>query len=485
MNFKIILRSIGALLFFFGLSMLFPLIWSLYYKFHRNETDTIPILASLLITTIVGLVLWKFIKSEEELRARDSFALVTFAWIILAGFTTLPYMLSGTFHSFTNAYFEAMSGLTAAGASVLPNIEATPHGILFWRSFTQWIGGMGIILLSIAILPMVGVAGMELFKAEVPGPTTEKLHPRIRETARALWIVYVLLTAIEVILLFVGGMPLYEAMCHAFSTMSTGGFSPKNQNIGAYGNLYFEIVIMIFMFLGAVNFSLHYRMLKGDIKAYFRDREFLFYCGIIGMVVLFIIVNESISTYHNGLQSIRKCLFPIVSTATTTGFTTTDYNRWTSFSQYALLFLMFVGGCAGSTAGGIKMVRLFLLLRYGASRLVRTIHPKAVISVKLADRGVPPEVMTNILSFFFLYILVFFVGSIILTVVGLDIKSAFGAVAASMATVGPGLGSVGPMQNYAGVSIIGKWTLNACMLVGRLEIYTVLVLFVPGFWRKW
>ena len=461
--------------------MLFPLIWALYFK----DGDTVPILISMLITAGIGIILWKFIKTEEELRARDSFALVTFAWIILAGFASLPYLLSGTFHSFTNAYFEAMSGLTAAGASVLPNIEAVPRGILFWRSLTQWIGGMGIILLSVAILPMIGVAGMELFKAEVPGPTKEKLHPRIRETAKALWIVYVLLTAIEVILLFVGDMSLYEAICHAFSTMSTGGFSPKNQNIGAYGNLYFEVVIMIFMFLGAVNFSLHYRMLKGDIKSYFRDKEFLFYCGIIGAVVLFIIVNESIFTYPNGLQSIRKCLFPIVSTATTTGFTTTDYNQWTNFSQYALLFLMFVGGCAGSTAGGIKIVRLFLLLRYGASQLLRTIHPKAVISVKLNDRGVPPEVMTNILSFFFLYILVFFIGSIILTVVGLNIKSAFGAVAASMATVGPGLGSVGPMQNYANVHIIGKWTLNACMLVGRLEIYTVLVLFVPGFWRKW
>jgi trk system potassium uptake protein TrkH len=481
MSFKRIFRSIGALLFAFGLSMLFPLIWALYFK----DGDAIPILISLLITSGIGLILWKFIRTEEELRPRDSFALVTFAWIILAGFASLPYLLAGTFHSFTNAYFEAMSGLTAAGASVIPDIEVIPRGILFWRSQTQWIGGMGIILLSIAILPMVGAAGMELFKAEVPGPTTEKLRPRIRETAKALWIVYVLLTGIEVILLYVGDMSLYEAMCHAFSTMSTGGFSPKNQNIGAYGNLYFEIVIMVFMFLGAVNFALHYRMLRGDIKSYFRDREFLFYCGIIGAVVLFIILVESVFTYHNGLQSIRKCLFPIVSTATTTGFTTTDYNQWTNFSQYALLFLMFVGGCAGSTAGGIKIVRLFLLLRYGASQLVRTIHPKAVISVKLADKGVPPEIMTNILGFFFLYIAVFFVGSIILTVVGLDIKSAFGAVAASMATVGPGLGSVGPMQNYANVHAIGKWTLDACMLVGRLEIYTVLVLFVPGFWRKW
>lgn len=454
--------------------------FALYY----GEGDTPAFLISIAISLAVGFGTWRSSRTEMELGIRDGFAVVTFGWLAVVLFGSLPFLLAGTFNSFTDAFFETMSGFTTTGATVLSRIGGTPHGILFWRSFIQWLGGMGIIVLSLAILPILGVGGMQLFRAEVPGPAPDKLKPRVRETARLLWEVYLLISAVEAGLLMLGGMSPFEALCHTFTTMPTGGFSPRTQSIGAYNSPYFDYLIAFFMFLAGTNFALHYRALRGDVGAYFRDKEFRFYGGLIIGATLLLTANIYVYNYHSLGESFRRALFQVVSINTTTGYTTADYGQWPYFSRLLLLVLMFVGGCAGSTGGAIKGVRILLLLKYGWAELRKLFHPQAVIPVRLSGRSVPEEVMTNILVFFLLYMLIFVVATVIMALLGLDLLSATAAVVATIGNVGPGLGSVGPASNYAHLPALGKWVLSACMLLGRLEIYTVLVLLVPEFWKK-
>ncbi len=341
---------------------------------------------------------------------------------------------------------------------------------------------MGIIVLSLAILPFLGIGGMQLFKAEVPGPVADKLTPRITQTAKILWGVYVVFTAVETILLVLGGMNLFDALCHSFGTLATGGYSTHGASIGAYSSLYIHYVVIVFMFLAGTNFSLHYRFLNGDFKAYLRSQEFIFFLSIVGLATFFISLDTLFNAETPFFRTITDTLFQVISILTTTGYGTADYEQWNFSSQAILFFLMFVGGCAGSTGGGMKVIRI--LVKFLFSEIVRLLHPHAVVPVRIGRTVVNREVLSNIFGFFVLFIFAFVIGIFIMTELGLDLESAFGSVVATLGNVGPGLGSVGPTDNYAHIPVIGKWFLSFLMLMGRLELFTVIILFSPSFWQK-
>jgi trk system potassium uptake protein len=377
-----------------------------------------------------------------------------------------------------------MSGFTTTGATILINIENLPPGLLFWRSMTHWIGGMGIILLSIAILPILGIGGMQLFKAEVAGPDKDKIHPRVRETAKRLWGIYVVLTAGQAVLLFFGGMNFLDSVCHAFGTLASGGFSTKNASIAAYHSAYIEYVVIIFMFLAGTNFSLHYLALHGKLKSYWHNEEFRFYL----LFTLTAVVGTTIYlTLHNTLpleQSFREAAFSIISILSSTGFANTDYEAWAPFFSTMFLILLLFGACAGSTSGGVKMVRYYLLFKNSFFELRRLIHPNAVVPVRYNGRAIHTDTIMKVSAFVVLYLIVWALGSVIMAFTGLEFSTAFGSVAACLGNIGPGLGSTGPVGNYAEVTTFGKWFLSGIMLLGRLEIYTVFLIFTPALWKK-
>jgi trk system potassium uptake protein TrkH len=480
MQIKVVLHILGILLIFLAFTMLLPLPFSWYY----SDANYVYFLISGGITFLVGISAFKFTKVERELRSREGFAIVTLGWISLSLFGSLPFILSGSIPNPTDAFFETISGFTTTGATILPDIERLSAGLLFWRSLIQWLGGMGIIVLSIAILPFLGVGGMQLFKAEVPGPVADKLTPRVTETAKILWGVYLLISTLEVILLMVGGMNFFDSLCHTFTTMATGGFSTKNASIGFYNSTFIDYVIIFFMLAAGTNFSLHYQFLKGDFKAYFRNREYLLFAGIIFGVTLFILYDTLRNHFPQLEIAFRKTLFQVVSILTTTGFGTADYELWAFSSQFLLLLLMLIGGCAGSTGGGMKIIRLYVLIQFVRTEIRRLLHPNAVIPLRVGDKVIPKEIITNILGFLALMSGLFIIGVVLMTLLGLDIESALGAVASALGNIGPGLGSVGPTDNYAHIPALGKWILSFLMLAGRLEIYTVLILLAPSFWQK-
>lgn len=460
--------------------MLLPLPFSFYY----GETDYGALITSAILTALIGLISVRFSSREQEVRPKEGFAIVTFGWLALSLFGSLPFMISGTIPSFTNAFFETMSGFTTTGATTLSNIEVLPHGILFWRSLTHWLGGMGIIVLSLAILPFLGVGGMQLFKAEVPGPVADKLTPRVTETAKILWGVYLLLTVLETGLLMLGGMSVFDALCHTFGTMATGGYSTRNASVGAFNSSYIDYVIIFFMLLAGTNFSLHYRFLRGNFKVYIQNREFLFFLSLVGLATFFVGLDTFSHHYESLGETLRDTLFQVVSILTTTGFGTADYEKWAFSSQFILFVLMFIGGCAGSTGGGMKVIRIYILVQFVFSEFVRLLHPRAVVPVRLGNTVIPREVVMNVLGFFILFILLFVAGVFMMSSFGLDIETSFGAVAATLGNIGPGLGNVGPTDHYGHLPVLAKWGLSVLMLMGRLEIYTVIILFSPAFWRK-
>ena len=481
MQLKPILRIIGALIFFIGAMMVLPIFFSLYYK----DGDFLPILYSMLISLVIGSALFFSFREEiEEISHKEGFFIVSLGWIVAAFFGSLPYLFSGTFDSFLNAYFESASGFTTTGATVLQTIEYLPKGILFWRSLTHWLGGMGIILLSIAILPLLGVGGMQLFKAEVPGPVADRIKPRIAETAKTLWKVYVLISALETTLLMFGGMDLFNALCHTFGTMATGGFSTLNLSIGQYDNIYFDTIITAFMLIAGANFALHYQFLKGNFKQFWKSSEFRFYIAVFGISTLFIAINTYLHVYKNVLLALRYSSFQVASILTTTGYVTADFEKWPYFSQIFLLFLMFIGGCAGSTGGSIKCMRIMLLLKQIKKSLNQFIHPHGVFPIKLGKQVIPSDAMNSVLSFFLLFILLVILGTLIMTLLGMDIITAFSSVVACIGNIGPGLGNVGPMDNYSHIPYAGKCCLIFLMFVGRLEVYTMILLLMPKFWEK-
>lgn len=481
MNIKLVISILGIIVFFIGVAMLLSLPFSLYY----SDSSLLPILGSSILCIVIGILTWFFFKTPEiEVNPREAFAIVTFAWLAMSLFGSIPFFVSGAIPSFTDAFFETVSGFTTTGASILTNVEALPKGLLFWRSMTQWLGGMGIILLSLAILPILGVGGMQLFKAESPGPTVDKIKPRIGETAKVLWQVYVMFTFVQTLLLLLGGMNIFDALSHSFTTMATGGFSTRNLSIAHYNSPYIDTVIIVFMFIAGANFVLHYKALKGDVREYFKNNEFVFYLSII-LISIFISVLLLINSgnYNSFTSALRYSAFQVVSIITTTGYSTADYEIWPYSIQFILLILMFIGGCAGSTGGGIKNMRILILLKNGNAELRKLIHPKAIVPVRYNNRTVPQDIINNVLAFFVLFVTTFVVATIIMTILGMDIISAMGAVIASLSNIGPGLGSVGPMDNYSNIHFLGKWILSFCMIIGRLELFTALVIFTKVYWK--
>lgn len=482
MNFRIVVKIIGFLLILVGFFMLTSIPFSIYYG-----GDDIPaLLISGLGIILFGTILWFTTKVTQvtEISKRDAYLIVSLGWLAISIFATLPFLIHGSIPNFTDAFFEMMSGFTTTGSSILNDVESLPHGLLFWRSMTHWLGGMGIIVLSLAILPLLGIGGMQLFQAEVAGPSKEKLHPRVTETAKRLWAIYILFTFAEVILLIFGGMSLFDAMCHSFGTMATGGFSTKNTSIAYFHSPFIEYVIIFFMFLGGTNFALHYLALHGKITSYFKDEEFKFYLSFIFITVcfaagyLFLVNNQSLES------AFRHSAFSIMTVLSSTGFATVDYEAWAPFFTQFFLILLLFGACAGSTSGGVKMVRYHLLIKNGLLELKRLIHPSAVIPVRYNNRSVSNEIISKVSSFVLLYLAIFGISSVIMAFLGLELQSAMGSVAASMANIGPGLGSTGPVSNYSHVPEVGKWVLSFLMLIGRLEIFTVLIIFSPAFWKK-
>lgn len=492
-NHKIIAHIMGLLLAVNGSFMLISSIMSAVY----NDGVLHQMLLSGIVTMATGgLVMFLTRKHKKELHKKDGYIVVAMGWIIMSLAGTLPYLFTGAIPSFTNAFFETMSGYSTTGASILNDVESLPKGVLFWRSITHWIGGMGIIVLAVAILPLLGIGGMQLFAAEAPGPGGDKLHPRITDTAKRLWLIYVGYTAAETLLLSLAGMSFFDAINHSLSTLSTGGFSTKNTSIAHWNDTpLIQYIIMFFMFLAGTNFVLSYFAFKLKFSKIIRDQEFKAYSflvivltAIFAAVIYFKVDFGASSIVHpmvwGGLEaSVRHGLFQILAIVTTTGFVTADYAIWTPILTISLFGLMFLGGSSGSTSGGIKIVRHLIMIKNGVLEFKRTLHPNAILPVRYNTRAVQQPIVFNILGFFILYMLSFIVGVIVFSVLGLDFKTALGAAASTLGNVGPALGDLGPVHTYADLPSLAKLWATFLMLIGRLELFTVLILFTPFFWR--
>ncbi|PLX00689.1 MAG: potassium transporter [Marinilabiliales bacterium] len=491
-NFRLIFKVISMLLIIESFAILLAVPFSYYYgsrslqfsTLMNGKDDLLALLLSAVFIFLTGTAGLIFTRkgSKKDIGKREGFVIVTMAWIIISLFGAIPFVLSGAIPDYTNAFFETMSGFTTTGASILNDIESLPKGILFWRSMTHWIGGMGIIVLSLAILPLLGVGGMQLFIAEVPGPTPDKIHPRVAATAKRLWAIYVAFTLLETVLLMFGGMSLFDGLCHSFGTLATGGFSTQNASIANYSP-YIQYVVIIFMMLAGINFTMHYFALKGMIKKVSKDQELRFYLAIILVSTIFIALTLILKNLHPVEEAFRQTLFQVVSIVTTTGFVTYDYLQWPSFIWFVIVLLMFTGGCAGSTGGGIKISRLLLLLKNSRLEMRSQVHPNAIIPVRINGRVVPQQLVNNVLAFFLIYFLIFAGGTLVMSLLGLDFESAIGSTAATLGNIGPGIGIVGPVSNYAAIPEGGKWFLSLLMLLGRLELFTVLILFTRSFWK--
>jgi trk system potassium uptake protein TrkH len=481
MNYPLISHIIGSILIIVGIFMLAPLLMSL--SLGGPDLDAF-LLSEIIVLSIGALMYFPTMKHRRSvLRHRDVFLVVTLTWVVISLLACLPYMFSGSIKDLAGAYFEAMAGFTTTGASVITEIESLPTGILFWRSLTQWMGGMGIILFALAVLPFIGSGGMQLFKAEVPEITVDRLKPRIIDTAKALWYIYAALTVAAVILYKVGGMSLFDAVCHSFTTLATGGFSTKNTSVAYFQSPFIDGVCTLFMFLAGVNYSLYFYGFRGDLKRFWQSSEFRFYVGVTAFAIVLMTIHN-FDVYSSVQQSLRYSAFQSVSIMTTTGYATADYELWGPFSQMLLIVLMFFGGMIGSTGGGMKQVRVLLMLKQGYRELYQLIHPRAITSLKLDGKPVTKEVLGSIWGFLFLFLFLCVVATLALNAMGVDMITASSAVVSAMSNVGPALGNVGPAENYAVLPAAGKWVLSFCMLAGRLEMFTVIILFIPGFWKK-
>ncbi len=480
MNFGIIIKVLGSLLLFKAVALLPSLGISIY----MGESDTSAFLHSILLLLAFGVPMFKRKVSSRRIRPKEALMIVSFGWILASVFGALPFVLSGSIPSFIDAFFETVSGLTTTGATIIDNIEVLPKGILFWRSFTHWIGGMGILVLTVAILPMIGVGGFQIFKAESPGPISDKLVPRIKDTAKILYTAYLAITILEVVFLMFGGLNLYEALIHTFGTVGTGGFSTKNNSIAAFNSSYIETVIAIFMIASGVNFALYYDAYKRRWRDIFSNSELKLYLTIVAASIIFITLNLNGRLYSSLMETFRHVLFQVGSIITTTGYSTVDYDQWTTFSKAILFILMFVGGCAGSTAGAIKNIRLLVLFKMIKREFGKIMHPRAVIPVNIQGKTLSGDVVANITSFFFLYVLVFIVGTLLISLEGIGLVSAASSVAATLGNIGPGFDFVGPTRTYSLFSVPSKLLLSLLMLLGRLELFSLLILMTPNFWRQ-
>ncbi len=483
MNYKLIIRLIGTLLLVEGIGMLVAMLLS---AFSEGEGDDVEAFAvSSFICILPGLISYFFTaKHNSNLSRREGFFAVTFGWLTISFFGSLPYVLSGYIPGLTDAFFETMSGFTTTGASIVNNIESFPRGLLFWRAMTHWLGGMGIIVLALSFLPAFGIGGMQLYNAESPGLAVDKVSPRLHQTARRIWLVYVLFTALEIILLMFGGMPWFDSICHSFATMATGGFSTKQASIGFWPSPYIQYVIALFMIIAGTNFSLTFLAATGKPLKLLRDEEFRYYIlFIIGFTVI-ISVGLLFSTDKGVEETFRNSLFTVASIITTTGFVTADYLLWAPVLTMLVFALFFFGGSTGSTGGGIKIMRIVILLKNSYYELRRMIHPHAVIPVRFNKHSIDQKIVNNILAFFMFYVCIFFFSSIIFMTFVPDMVTSMGAVASCLGNIGPGLGTVGPVFTYSHVPDVGKWFLAFLMMIGRLELFTVLVILTPSFWKE-
>ena len=474
MNWKAILKIQGILLIILSVSMCLPLAFSIYYA----SGDTADIALSIGLTLAVGLSFTLIFHSDKPLRTREGFVIVSLGWISAALFGALPFFFHGLFDgNFIDCVFETMSGFTTTGATVLTNIELVPKGLLFWRSLTHWLGGMGIILLAIIILPVLGLSTTQLFRAEVPGPTKEKISPKIKNTAMILWLIYLGLTILETTLLMFGGMDLYTALCHTFGTLATGGFSTLNASIAGFNSLYIEMVILVFMFLAGTNFVLHFYLIQGRLGDFIRNREWRFYVGIILVSTIFVTVSVYLSgAGYNFWTSLRYASFQVVSITTTTGFVTANFELWPAFTKILLVMLMFAGGCAGSTGGGMKQIRIMIGAKFVIEEIKKLTYPNAVFSLKIGKEKIEEHVLKNVIAFIILFIMMFAFINLFLTFRGYDIVTSFAASIATLSNIGPGLARIGAIENYAFFDNISKVVLTFSMLLGRLELYSVLIL---------
>lgn len=480
-NWKLIINTIGRFLLFETIFLAISLGVALGY----GGSDVNAFLWSALITLGLGGIAHFFTKDcNKDIGKREGYIVVSLAWIVFSVFGSIPYLLSGSILSITDAFFETMSGFTTTGSSILNNIEELPHGILFWRSLTQWLGGMGIIVLFLAVLPKLGVGGRELFAAEVPGPNPDKLTPSIKATARRLWVLYLGFTLVEAILLSLGGMEVFDSINHALTTLATGGYSTKQASIGAYPSPYIQYVITLFMFIAGVNFSLSYAAVTGRVKKLWQDEEFLWYCGIVALFTLLITAGLMFTANGNLEQNFRDSIFTVVSILSTTGYATADYLLWAPHIALLVFVLLFFGGSAGSTSGGVKVVRVILLIKNSYYEIVRLLHPNAVIPIRFNKQSVKSSTIENIMAFVILYAIVFVLSIVILSFWMNGLDSTLSAVATSLGNVGPGFGEIGPMENFSGLADGAKWFLSFLMLLGRLELFTILVLFTPVFWKR-
>ena len=532
MSGKAVAYAIGKMMQLMGVILCVPFGIAVYdlqelsFSAFLSHPESFGFLLTIVVCFILGTTIaWTCREQRDQQGIREGYAIVTLGWIILALIGSIPFFLylinqSGDYHignllrCFTDSYFEIMSGFTTTGSTIFREVENIPASLLFWRSLTHWLGGMGIITLALAIFPAMGVSGYQMFRGEIPGPTADRLRPRLAQTAAILWGVYALLSAIETVLLLLGGMTLFDSLCHTFGTMATGGFSTKNTSIGAYGSAYIEWVIIIFMFLAGVNFLIHFNVLRGKWRQAIINRELIFYtCITIGVTIFFSVllyggklkdpheayihyrheklhiddfsdyVYKEATKFHNVHDCVRTAMFQTVAVTTTTGYGTADFDLWPDIGRITMLILMFFGGCAGSTGGGMKQIRILVLIKAGWRELRKLTQPRLVAPLKIGGEALEESKIANIAAFFILFMMLFAASSLLLTLFIPDLITAAAATAACINNIGPGLAAVGSVENFGWIPIPGKWILIACMLLGRLEIFTVLIVFRPSFWK--
>ncbi len=482
MNFRAVFHLIAYLCAFTSIGQWVS--WAVARGYQDPAQAQSGLLQAALLTGIISVALWWLTRGPVDLKRRDGFGIVTFGWLVVALLGALPYVLTGAMTDPSAAVFESMSGYTATGSTVLESIETLPRGVLFWRSLTQWYGGMGIIVLAVAILPFLGVGGMQLFSAEMSGPSKDRLTPRIESTAKLLWGVYLLLTVLAFAGLRLAGLDNFDAINHAFTAAATGGFSTRDASIASYNSLSVEMVFVGVMLLGGISFPLHFRAVTGRPLNYFRDAQVRFYFIVWGIGTVLVACNLYRAMGLPLGQALRDGVFQVTTMTTSTGYVSADYDQWPAFSRFILLCLMVVGGCSGSTAGGMKMIRVFVLIKKGLRELFLFIRPAAVLQVKVGRKSVPQDVLSKVTSYFIIYMLVWTLGTLAMSAYSPDLESAFSSVVTALGNMGPGFGTVGAVRNFAHIETGGKWVLTLMMLLGRLEFYTVLVLFVPGFWKR-
>ena len=482
MKIKVVLHVLSLIMLILSLFILLSTIVALIY--HEIESALAFLKTIAIILPLFGSIFFLTKSGKEQvLGIREGFLLVTSGWIAASIFGALPFVFSQSITSYTDAFFETMSGFTTTGASILTDIEGLSHGILFWRSLTHWLGGMGIVVLTVALLPVLGIGGIQLLKAEAPGPSMDKITPKITQTAKILWLIYVGFTILETVLLMFGGMSLFDASTHTFGTLATGGFSTRAASVGAFNSAFIHIVITVFMVLAGMNFNLYYKLISGNFRDFFKDTEMRVYISIFIIITLLISINL-LDYYGTFGKSLQYAGFQTASILTTTGFATADFSLWPAFSRNALFFVMFIGGCSGSTGGGIKVVRIVALIKLAVNEMKQMVYPRGVFPLRMNGSIMKKEIVYPIAGFFFLYIALLLAVSLSVASGGYDILTSFSTALVTLGNIGPGFGRIGPALNYSFYPDYIKWVLSTAMMLGRLEIYTVLILLTPKLWRS-